>query len=114
MPIEITGMKRRCSGGGWSDGYLVYCRFSDEPGANGIGTVYVDHGAPGLSYGARQMLMGFRGIYSADIFFDNLRIPAENILVGAGGLSTLMEAFGLGPTERIFEVTDCEPWLSTE
>jgi alkylation response protein AidB-like acyl-CoA dehydrogenase len=93
--VEITGMKRWCSGGGWSDGYLVYCRFSDEPGAKGIGAVYVDHGAPGLSYGAREMLMGFRGIYSADIFFDSVRVPAENILVGAGGFSKLMEAFDL-------------------
>jgi alkylation response protein AidB-like acyl-CoA dehydrogenase len=40
--------------------------------------------------------MGFRGIVSADMHFDDVRVPAENIVVGAGGgFRKLMEAFDL-------------------
>jgi butyryl-CoA dehydrogenase len=40
--VVINGTKRWCSGGGHADGYVVYCRMSDEPGARGIGAVYVE------------------------------------------------------------------------
>ena len=40
--IVINGMKRWCSGAGHAAGYVVYCRMSDEPGAKGIGAVYVE------------------------------------------------------------------------
>ena len=39
--VVINGTKRWCSGGGHADGYVVYCRMSDDPGARGIGAVYV-------------------------------------------------------------------------
>jgi alkylation response protein AidB-like acyl-CoA dehydrogenase len=39
--------------------------------------------------------MGFRGIYSADMYLDNVEVPAENILVPAGGFGKLMDAFDL-------------------
>ena len=42
--VVISGSKRWCSGGGHADGYLVYCRFSDQPGAKSIGAVYVEKG----------------------------------------------------------------------
>lgn len=93
--IVINGAKRWCSGGGHSDGYVVYCRMSDDPGAKGIGAVYVEKSTPGLSFGEREQLMGFRGIPSADIFFDDADVPAENLIVPAGGFRKLMEAFDL-------------------
>ncbi|MEI8299812.1 MAG: acyl-CoA dehydrogenase family protein [Pseudomonadota bacterium] len=102
--VVLNGMKRWCSGGGRSDGYLVYCKFSDAPGAKGIGAVYVDHDSPGMSYGAREALMGWRGIYSADIFLDEVRVPLENIIVRDGGFPQLMEAFDL---ERCGNATMC-------
>ena len=39
--------------------------------------------------------MGWRGIASADMFFDNVEVPVENIIVPAGGFKKLMEAFDL-------------------
>lgn len=93
--IVLNGMKRWCSGGGASDGYLVYCRLSDEPGAKGIGAVYVDKGTPGLSFGSRELLMGFRGVYSADIYLENVEVPIENLVAPAGGFGSLMGAFSL-------------------
>ena len=94
--IILNGTKRWCSGGGHSEGYVVYCRMSDEPGANGIGAVYVEKGTTGLSFGQQEKLMGWNGIPSADIYFDNVEVPKENIIVEAnGGFKKLMEAFDL-------------------
>ena len=93
--VIINGMKRWCSGGGHADGYLVYVRMSDDPGARGIGAVYVEKDTPGVSFGPQEDLMGFRGVPSSDIFFDDATVPAENIVVPAGGFKKLMEAFDL-------------------
>lgn len=93
--VVLNGSKRWCSGGGHADGYVVYCRLSDAPGANGIGAVYVDKGTPGMTFGPNESLMGFRGVPSSDIHFDNVEVPLDNIIVAAGGFKQLMEAFDL-------------------
>lgn len=93
--VTIKGTKRWCSGGGHSDAYLVYTRLSDAPGAKGIGAVLVEKGTPGLSFGQPETLMGFRGVPSADLMFDDCVVPEGNIVVPAGGFAKLMEAFDL-------------------
>jgi butyryl-CoA dehydrogenase len=93
--VVINGTKRWCSGGDHADGYVVYCRMSEELGARGIGAVYVEKGTPGLSFGEQESLMGFRGIPSSDVFFDNVTVPAYQVVVPAGGFGKLMEAFDL-------------------
>jgi alkylation response protein AidB-like acyl-CoA dehydrogenase len=103
--IIINGMKRWCSGGGHSEGYVVYCKMSDDPGAKGIGAVYVEKDTKGLSFGKQENLMGWNGVPSADIYFDNVEVPKENIVVEAnGGFKKLMEAFDL---ERCGNATMC-------
>jgi len=102
--ITLNGQKRWCSGGGHADGYVIYARMSDAPGAKGIGAVFVEKDADGLSFGEPEKLMGFRGIPSADIFLDNVQVPADNIIVPAGGFKKLMEAFDL---ERCGNATMC-------
>ena len=102
--IVLNGQKRWCSGGSHADAYVVYCKLSDAPGAKGIGAVLVEDGTPGLSFGARERLMGFRGVPSADIFFDNVEVPEANLIVPAGGFKQLMEAFDL---ERCGNSTMC-------
>ena len=93
--VTISGTKRWCSGGGHADGYLVYCRFNDEPGAKSIGAVYVEKDTDGLSFGRPEQLMGFRGVPSCDIYFDNVQVPELNVIVSAGGFKELMGAFDL-------------------
>lgn len=93
--IVITGQKRWCSGGGHADAYVVYCRLSDAPGAAGIGAVLVEKGTPGLTFGRPEVLMGFRGVPSSDIFLDEVSVPLDNLIVPAGGFKKLMEAFDL-------------------
>lgn len=93
--VTLNGSKRWCSGAGHSEAYVVYCRMSDAAGAKGIGAVVVDKDTPGLSFGKREQHMGFRGVSSADMHFDNVEVPADRILVPAGGFSKLMDAFDL-------------------
>ncbi|MCH7748477.1 MAG: acyl-CoA dehydrogenase family protein [Acidobacteria bacterium] len=93
--IVLNGAKRWCSGGGHSDAYLVYCRLSEVPGAKGIGAVYVERDTPGLTFGEQEQLMGFRGIPECDLFFDEVSVPAEHLVVPAGGFPRLMRAFDL-------------------
>ncbi len=93
--VVINGTKRWCSGGGHADGYVVYCRMSEDAGARGIGAVYVEKDTPGLSFGSAEDLMGFRGIPSSDVFLDNVTVPAHHVIVPAGGFGKLMEAFDL-------------------
>ncbi|WP_332693426.1 acyl-CoA dehydrogenase family protein [Bosea sp. (in: a-proteobacteria)] len=100
--IVIDGAKRWCSGAGHSEGYVVFCRFDGVPGAKGVGAVFVDRDTPGLSFGAQEELMGFRGVPSADMNFDNVRVPREHLLVGPGGFASLMGLFNI---ERLGNAT---------
>ncbi|WP_070152410.1 acyl-CoA dehydrogenase family protein [Sphingobium phenoxybenzoativorans] len=93
--VVINGTKRWCSGGGHADAYVVYCRLSDDPGAKAIGAVLVEKDRPGLSFGPNEQLMGFRGVPSSDLNFDDCEVPVDNIIVPAGGFKKLMEAFDL-------------------
>ncbi len=93
--IILNGQKRWCSGAGHADAYVVYSRMSDEKGAKGIGAVLLEKNAKGFSFGKPERHMGFRGVPSADMYFDNVEIPLKNIIVPAGGFTKLMEAFDL-------------------
>ncbi|MFV0459556.1 MAG: acyl-CoA dehydrogenase family protein [Actinomycetales bacterium] len=98
----LNGTKRWISNGGEADVYLVYCRLDDTPGSRAIGAVLVENGTSGLSFGACERLMGFRGIPSADLYFDNVEVPEENIVVPAGGFGRL---FGIFSIERLGNTT---------
>jgi alkylation response protein AidB-like acyl-CoA dehydrogenase len=100
--VRINGTKRWCSGAGHAEKYLVYARFGGIPGAKGIGAVLVDRSAPGLEFGAREQLMGFRGVPSADMFFHDVRVPADDIIVQPGGFGRLFRAFSI---ERLGNAT---------
>ena len=91
----LNGNKRWTSGAGHARYYVVYTRLSDAPGAKGIGALLVDKEMEGVSFGKREQLMGFRGIETRDITFDEVEVPKENEIVPAGGFGKLMSAFGL-------------------
>ncbi|MBT4777537.1 MAG: acyl-CoA/acyl-ACP dehydrogenase [Rhodobacteraceae bacterium] len=93
--ILVNGTKRWCSGASHADAYVVYCKMSNERGANGIGAVLIEKNRPGLSFGKKERHMGWRGVVSADMHFDNISLPLENIVLPAGGFKKLMKAFDL-------------------
>jgi butyryl-CoA dehydrogenase len=93
--IVVNGMKRWCTGAGHVEWYLVYVRMGDAPGSRGLGAVLVHRDTPGLSFGPREHLMGFRGIASADMFFDDVRVPRENLVIETGGFKKLFSVFSI-------------------
>ncbi|MBW7837315.1 MAG: acyl-CoA/acyl-ACP dehydrogenase [Sphingomonadales bacterium] len=100
----LNGQKRWCSGAGHAEGYLVFCRMGDGRGRDNIAAIYVDRDHPGLSFGQQESLMGFRGIGSADIFFDNAEVPESHVVVSPGSIGRLMSVFNL---ERCGNATMC-------
>lgn len=89
----INGTKCFTSRGNVSDFFLTFVRFNRIPGAKGIGAVIVEKGTPGFVVGKVEKKMGFRGIPSTDLIFENCRIPRENVLLKEGGFKHLMIFF---------------------
>jgi alkylation response protein AidB-like acyl-CoA dehydrogenase len=100
--LVVNGGKRWCSGAGQAEQYLVYVRLGPESGAQGLGAVIIDLGTPGLTFGPQEKMMGFHGVGSADMFFDNVRVPVENLIVEKGGFGRLFKAFSI---ERLGNAT---------
>jgi alkylation response protein AidB-like acyl-CoA dehydrogenase len=74
--------------------FLVYVRFG--PGTGGIGSVIVDRGAPGLTIAPPSDFMN--GEQWSQLFFDDCRVPAANVVLGAGGFKKQISGFNI---ERI-------------
>ncbi|MEP3654325.1 MAG: acyl-CoA dehydrogenase family protein [Litorimonas sp.] len=79
----LNGTKTFISGAGWSDIYVVMARTSDD-GARGISCFVVEKGMAGLSFGANEKKMGWNAQPTAQVIFEDCRIPASN-RVGAEG-----------------------------
>jgi alkylation response protein AidB-like acyl-CoA dehydrogenase len=92
---RLTGTKRWISNGGEADSYLVYARFGSQPGSRGVGAIVVDADTSGVSFGAREQLMGFRCIPSADVILDDALVPELNLVVPAGEFRRLFGAFSI-------------------
>jgi len=73
----LNGTKTFISGAGWSDIYLVMARTSDD-GARGVSTFVVEKGTAGLSFGPNEKKMGWNAQPTAQVIFEDCRIPAEN------------------------------------
>ncbi|MFN8545421.1 MAG: acyl-CoA dehydrogenase family protein [Candidatus Binatia bacterium] len=92
---RLNGRKVFCTGGGHSDAYMVYCRLDGIGGAKGIGALVVEKGTPGFSFGKQEQFMGMRGFPSCDLIFEDCVVPAENLIVPAGGFRSLMQCFDI-------------------
>ena len=54
--------------------------------ASGVSAFIVERATPGLTVGKPDRKMGQRGSHTADVFFDNARVPAANIIGGKEGM----------------------------
>jgi 3-sulfinopropanoyl-CoA desulfinase len=92
--FRLTGHKRYITGAGTSRLYLVFARFGDRPGAEGIGGILLERDTPGFRVGHREYMMGLRGIPEGELHFEDCEVPRENLLVPAGdGFKKLMLAY---------------------
>jgi hypothetical protein len=76
----INGEKVFTTYGDRADLNLVYARFGPSKGARGIGTILVPKDSPGLTVHKIPYKMGVRGASENELFFDNVRVPASNVV----------------------------------
>ncbi|ANI80157.1 acyl-CoA dehydrogenase family protein [Sphingobium sp. EP60837] len=79
--------------------FLVYCRFA--PGIDGIGSLLIERGTPGFTVGKPAAFMS--GEEWCPLYFENVRVPKKNILLGPGGFKRQIAAFNaerIGNTAR--------------
>ena len=71
--------------------FLIYVRFG--PGVGGIGSVLVERGTPGFQVGSPSNFMN--GEQWSQLYFDECRIPAANVLLGPGGFKKQISGFNV-------------------
>ncbi|NOX62970.1 MAG: acyl-CoA dehydrogenase [Chloroflexi bacterium] len=92
---RLNGHKRWITGAGERELYVVFTRFGDIPGKNGVGCALVPADSPGVEDGPREPTLGLRGIREAEIMFKDAPVAAEQILLpaGPGSFGKLMRAY---------------------
>lgn len=91
----LNGRKSFITGGGHASHYMVYTRFGDIKGYKGIGGIIVEKGMPGFTFGKQEEYMGLRGMPSCDLFFDDVKVPGSNVVIGPGDFNKLMLTFDI-------------------
>ena len=87
----LNGQKCYITWGNMAHWILVFARTSGEKGFQGISCFLMDTKSPGFRIGKNEKKMGLNGVPNVQIFFDNVRIPAENMVCEEGrGFITCM------------------------
>ena len=73
----VNGSKQFISGGGENEIYVTMTRTSDD-GAKGVTCLVIEKDMEGVSFGANEKKLGWHSQPTAQVNFDNVRIPAEN------------------------------------
>jgi alkylation response protein AidB-like acyl-CoA dehydrogenase len=71
--------------------FLTFVRFGDTPGSRGVGAVLVERDTPGLEIGRGEETLGGENLFA--VYFRDVRIPADAVLVKEQGFRTMMSAF---------------------
>jgi acyl-CoA dehydrogenase len=80
----LNGSKRFITNAGKASLFTVMARTSDDASA-GVSALLVPADLPGVSVGAAEKKMGQHGAHIHDVFFDNVRVPAANLIGQEGG-----------------------------
>ncbi|MBL8645685.1 MAG: acyl-CoA dehydrogenase family protein [Sphingosinicella sp.] len=79
----VTGSKAFISGAGQNEVYVTMVRTGGE-GPKGISCLVIEKDMPGVSFGANERKMGWRAQPTAQVNFDSVRVPVENLVGGEG------------------------------
>lgn len=110
----LNGSKAFISGGGVSDIYVAMVRTGDEE-AKGVSCFIIEKGTPGLSFGANEKKMGWNNQPTAQVIFEDCRVPVENrigeegegfkfAMMGLDGGRLNIAACSLGTAQRAFDM----------
>ncbi|PLT35896.1 acyl-CoA dehydrogenase [Bacillus sp. V5-8f] len=81
---KINGSKVFITNGGEADVYIVFASTSPEAGSKGITAFIVEKNMPGFIIGKDEHKMGLYGSRTVQLTFDNMMVPAENVLGNEG------------------------------
>jgi alkylation response protein AidB-like acyl-CoA dehydrogenase len=73
-------VKRWITNAGLSEYYTVMAVTDPEAGARGISAFVVEKSDDGVSFGKPEKKMGIKGSPTAEVYFDNVRIPADRMI----------------------------------
>jgi alkylation response protein AidB-like acyl-CoA dehydrogenase len=96
----LNGEKMYISGGTVADYVIAFARLHGTAGPKGISAFIVPTDTPGFKVTGQDRKMGVRGVPTADIVFDNCRVPRENLV---GGVE------GQGFTHAMLTLNSCRP-----
>jgi alkylation response protein AidB-like acyl-CoA dehydrogenase len=113
----INGTKTFCSNGPCADVFVTYAATDIEKAYHGGITAFiVPRDTPGLSTGQPLEKLGLRSSHMCEVYFDNVRVPAESVLGGVGGGGTVfaqsmdweracLGAVHVGTMQRLLDLT---------
>ncbi|MBK6386537.1 MAG: acyl-CoA dehydrogenase family protein [Rhodoferax sp.] len=98
----LNGSKTFITNGWHADLVIVVAKTNPAAGAKGTSLLLVERGMPGFEKGKRLKKLGLKAQDTSELFFDNVRVPRENLLGGEAyenrGFICLMEQL---PWERL-------------
>jgi alkylation response protein AidB-like acyl-CoA dehydrogenase len=98
----LNGSKTFITNGWHADMVIVVAKTNPTAGAKGTSLLLIERGMPGFSVGKRLKKMGMKAQDTSELFFDQVHVPAENLLGGDAlenkGFICLMEQL---PWERL-------------
>jgi len=109
----LNGSKAFISGAGISDVYVAMIRTGDG-GPKGVSCFIIEKDTPGLSFGANEKKMGWNSQPTAQVIFEDCRVPVENrigeegegfkfAMMGLDGGRLNIAACSLGTAQRAFD-----------
>jgi isovaleryl-CoA dehydrogenase len=111
----LNGRKLYITNGPVAEVLLVYAKTDKQKGPKGISAFVIEKGFPGFQVAQKLDKMGFRGSTTAELVFDECRVPAENrvgkenagVSVVMSGLDlerAIVSMINLGMAERAFDL----------
>jgi alkylation response protein AidB-like acyl-CoA dehydrogenase len=88
----LNGVKRWITNAGVSEYYTVMAVTDPSKRSKGISAFVVEKSDPGVSFGAPEKKLGIKGSPTREVYFDNVRIPADRMIGEEGtGFATAMK-----------------------
>ncbi|HJS86741.1 MAG TPA: acyl-CoA dehydrogenase family protein [Acetobacteraceae bacterium] len=91
--VVLNGAKTLISRADVADLFIVFTRVDRKPGGEGIGCLLFEKGAKGLIAEAKYHTMG--GEMLSEVRFEDVEVPAENLIVRENGIRRLFNAFNV-------------------
>ncbi len=80
----LNGQKNFITNGGHADTYIVFCKTDPSQRHKGMSALLVEKGMDGFTWSEPEHKMGIRAAHSTQLYFDNVEVPAENLLGDEG------------------------------